>query len=85
MVGIISYRMLIHTNMFGSHYIFVFTPKQFVTKNKICFTSKSNFDCFFDDSHLKCVSHHAHVITPKEYCSHHKMYSSHPNSEDSYH
>ncbi len=34
---------------------------------------------------IKCGSHHAHVITPKEYCSHQNKYSSHPNSEDSYH
>jgi len=34
---------------------------------------------------IKCGSHHTHAITPKEYCSHQKKYSSHPNSEDSYH
>ena len=70
---------MIYITLVDSYQHLWFTPQICVHIKNVCLT-------LFSIIHtIKCGSHHAHVITPKEYCSHQKKYCSHPNSEDSYH
>ena len=68
------------------HTIYLFSHQNSMLP-KINFVSlqKRMFHFFSMIHTITCVSHHSHVITPKEYCSHQNRYCSHPNSEDSYH